>query len=907
MRAKHRVVTVKLINSQLDMWMGSDQLGRLSLVIGCTDGIAQNWLVNKRDELAKLRAAGHITDPLVSEWVEVQQQFITEMSKGVTPTLYEQQLRDLRLKDDDGKLDPSAFIRRFNEITTRLYPPGSWAIESDRSRMLATIFDDRVQTGGDKVLWEKMQEWLWSKGQPKGMRQLDVCQKALLEAWGLLQVTRDGRNRSYGGARRNPWQRDEKKKALPLPPSSASTSHHANAVAARTNDLLLGANDDSSQSENGQLGTQELAAVAQAGRGRREGRGGRNPHLSPALVEQLRNNGLCLSCYKPGHYSRQCTATPANRPPTSDELKVEGRPEVERQLSRPDLVNHPPLATPNPFAAVSSDDDDFVHGKEEREETGNREEAVQVVTISSVKDRKVESVMPTAGEVDAIKCNDVLVDGGASASFVRREWAVRHRLPITKLKEKVTVIVADTAKHSVTEGVVVERLTVNGSTASITLLVMNELTNAVIAGLDWLIADRVHIGYGPTITWNGTPVTVRGRRQAKAQQPLTTDSASSVTVTTALATESAPSTERQQKEREFLESYRDVFSEQLPIKSDEQRRCAAQFTVELYDPECRPVKPRERKMNPMKVQAAKEWVRAELAAGRMEPSSSEWSSQIVFVKKDDSATTPLRPCGDYTSLNDRTKKDAYRLPLMEQLIDRLGEWKPTVFSKLDATKGFNQIPVHPDSRHFLAISTPDGLYQPTVMPFGVTNAPAVFQREMERVLQPFVDEGVIVFVDDILLFTATVEEHERLLERLLQRIRSEGYALHPKKCELFRNEVVFLGHRVNAEGIAVQQRKIEAVKQWPVPQSQTEVRRFLGFANFYHKFINGFASIAPSHYFDREGCSMAMGIRTAASLRTASRCVVLLRGLSTRRPLEAVHPPMRRLRLRSRSHPQSAT
>ena len=469
---------------------------------------------------------------------------------------------------------------------------------------------------------------------------------------------------------------------------------------------------------------------------------------------------------------------------------------------------------------------------------------MQVVTISSVKDRKVESVMPTAGEVDAIKCNDVLVDGGASASFVRREWAVRHRLPITKLKEKVTVIVADTAKHSVTEGVVVERLTVNGSTASITLLVMNELTNAVIAGLDWLIAARVHIGYGPTITWNGTPVTVRGRRQAKAQQPLTTDSASSVTVTTALATESAPSTKRQQKEREFLESYRDVFSEQLPIKSDEQRRRAAQFTVELYDPECRPVKQRERKMTPMKVQAAKEWVRAELAAGRMEPSSSEWSSQIVFVKKDDSATTPLRPCGDYTSLNDRTKKDAYRLPLMEQLIDRLGEWKSTVFSKLDATKGFNQIPVHPDSRHFLAISTPDGLYQPTVMPFGVTNAPAVFQREMERVLQPFVDEGVIVFVDDILLFTATVEEHECLLERLLQRIRSEGYALHPKKCELFRNEVVFLGHRVNAEGIAEQQRKIEAVKQWPVPQSQTEVRRFLGFANFYHKFINGFASIA---------------------------------------------------------------
>ena len=470
--------------------------------------------------------------------------------------------------------------------------------------------------------------------------------------------------------------------------------------------------------------------------------------------------------------------------------------------------------------------------------------------ISSVKRRKGESPMLMAGHVDTITCSDMLIDTGATASFVRRGWAAKCRLPVERLRGEVSVTVADRGKTSVCDGVAVGRLVVNGSAAACTLLVMDDLTNDVIVGLDWLRAARVTIGLGPTIQWNGVPVVVGERLQANASKQL---AANSTTPTSAAGSETVAATVRlsaptvavrQQKEREFLESYRDVFSEQLPIKTDEQRKRAAQFKVELYDPGCRPVKQRERKMTPMKIQAAKEWVRTEVAAGRMEPSSSEWSSQLVFVKKDDSATTPLRPCGDYIPLNDRTKKDAYRLPLMEQLIDSVGEWKARVFSKLDATKGFNQIPVHPDSRHLLAISTPDGLYQPTVMPFGVTNAPSVFQREMERVLARLQDEGVRVFVDDVLLFTTTLDEHERLLERVLGRMRSEGYALHPKKCELFRDEVVFLGHRISAEGVAVQQRKIEAVRDWPAPRTQTEVRSFLGFANFYHKFVNGYAHIA---------------------------------------------------------------
>ena len=167
-----------------------------------------------------------------------------------------------------------------------------------------------------------------------------------------------------------------------------------------------------------------------------------------------------------------------------------------------------------------------------------------------------------------------------------------------------------------------------------------------------------------------------------------------------------------------------------------------------------------------------------------------------------------------------------------------------IFSKMDLLKGFWQIPVKEGSRPYLAFATPLGLKQPTGMPFGIRNAPAVFQREMQRVLKDRLYKGVMVYIDDILIYSATASEHEELVEWVLKRLQDEGYYAHPDKCEFFREEVEFLGHVISAGGVAVQQHKVQRVREWPVPQTKRDVKSFLGMTGYYRKFIESYSRVA---------------------------------------------------------------
>src|ERR1700761_6766507 len=200
------------------------------------------------------------------------------------------------------------------------------------------------------------------------------------------------------------------------------------------------------------------------------------------------------------------------------------------------------------------------------------------------------------------------------------------------------------------------------------------------------------------------------------------------------------------------------------------------------------------------------------------------------------------PCWDYRLVNDRLVGDAHPLPLPENLFDALQGSK--VFSKLDLTKGFWQIPLDEKSRAILAMSTPLGLMEPLFMPFGMKNAPAVFQREMQRVLRDKLGKGVIVFIDDILIYCETVDEHEELVVWVLSRLEEEGYYANPEKCFFFQREVSFLGHLVSDMGIAVQQHNVKAVNDWAAPTSRKEVRVFLGLTGYYRKFIPQYSQIA---------------------------------------------------------------
>ena len=296
--------------------------------------------------------------------------------------------------------------------------------------------------------------------------------------------------------------------------------------------------------------------------------------------------------------------------------------------------------------------------------------------------------------------------------------------------------------------------------------------------------------------------------------------------------------------RQVLQRHSRVFTEVLPVKTAEQIAQSKQFSIVLIGDSVRPVKQRERRLSPAEIEAATQWVREEVAAGRMEPSSSEWAAQLVIVPKrnEKGEVNGWRICGDYRNLNAVTKADAEPLPLMQTVFDQLAGMQ--YFSKLDLLKGFNQIPVEKQSRELMAVSTPAGLYQPTVMPFGVKNAPGSFQREMRRVLSGRLNKGVYVFIDDIIVYSRTESEHIELIDWVLTRLEAEGYFAHPGKCQFLRDEVNFLGHVVSRAGVSMQQHKVAAISKWPVLQSVKDVRAFLGLAGFYRRFVQGFSRIA---------------------------------------------------------------
>ncbi|GJT82017.1 putative reverse transcriptase domain-containing protein [Tanacetum coccineum] len=225
--------------------------------------------------------------------------------------------------------------------------------------------------------------------------------------------------------------------------------------------------------------------------------------------------------------------------------------------------------------------------------------------------------------------------------------------------------------------------------------------------------------------------------------------------------------------------------------------------------------------------------------GFIRPSSSPWGAPVLFVKKKDGA---MRMCIDYRELNKLTIKNRYPLPRIDDLFDQLQG--ACCFSKIDLRSGYHQLRVHEDDIPKTAFRTRYGHFEFTVMPFGLTNAPAIFMDLMNRVCKPYLDKFVIVFIDDILIYSKSEKDHEHHLRTILGLLKKEKLFAKFSKCEFWLKEVQFLGHVVNQEGIHVDPSKIEAVKNWKAPESPTEIRSFLGLAGYYRRFIENFSKIA---------------------------------------------------------------
>ncbi|GJZ04971.1 putative reverse transcriptase domain-containing protein [Tanacetum coccineum] len=227
--------------------------------------------------------------------------------------------------------------------------------------------------------------------------------------------------------------------------------------------------------------------------------------------------------------------------------------------------------------------------------------------------------------------------------------------------------------------------------------------------------------------------------------------------------------------------------------------------------------------------------------GFIRPSTSPWGAPILFVKKKDGS---FRMCIDYQELNKLTIKNRYPLPRIDDLFDQLQG--SSVYSKIDLRSGYHQLRVRDEDIPKTAFRTRYGHYEFQVMPFGLTNAPAVFMDLMNRVCKPYLDKFVIVFIDDILIYSRNKEEHADHLRIILELLKKEKLYAKFSKCDFWISIVQFLGHVIDSQGIHVDPAKIEAVKNWASPTTPTEVRQFLGLAGYYRRFIEGFSKIAKS-------------------------------------------------------------
>ncbi|GJS47147.1 putative reverse transcriptase domain-containing protein [Tanacetum coccineum] len=218
---------------------------------------------------------------------------------------------------------------------------------------------------------------------------------------------------------------------------------------------------------------------------------------------------------------------------------------------------------------------------------------------------------------------------------------------------------------------------------------------------------------------------------------------------------------------------------------------------------------------------------------------SPWGAPVLFVKKKDGS---MRLCIDYRELNRITIRNRYPLPRIDDLFDQLQGAK--YFSKIDLRSGYHQLRVREQDISKTAFRTRYGHYEFLVMPFGLTNAPAVFMDLMNRIFHEYLDKFVIVFIDDILVYSKSEEEHERHLRIVLEILRQKKLYAKFSKCEFWLQQVAFLGHIVSADGIIMDPSKVEAITKWPRPTTVTEVRSFLGLAGYYRRFVEGFSRLA---------------------------------------------------------------
>lgn len=288
--------------------------------------------------------------------------------------------------------------------------------------------------------------------------------------------------------------------------------------------------------------------------------------------------------------------------------------------------------------------------------------------------------------------------------------------------------------------------------------------------------------------------------------------------------------------QQLLTEFGDVFPDQLPASLPPRRQI--NHSIQLIEGH-KPPTTSPYKMNTVELLELKKQLTELLKQGFIRPSTSSYASGCLFVTKKDNSK---RLCIDYRKINTLTVKQKYPIPDIAVLLEQLQG--STVFSKIDLRQGYHQVLMEPSSIPYTSFVTRYGQFEWTVLPFGLSEAPSTFMSLLQSIFFDLLDSCIIVYLDDLCIYSKSIEEHTHHLRLVLNRLRQHRLFAKLSKCEFYQSSITFLGHRVTAAGIKPEQEKVDSIVKWPIPNNKREVQQFVGLANFYRRFVNSFSQIS---------------------------------------------------------------
>jgi hypothetical protein len=414
----------------------------------------------------------------------------------------------------------------------------------------------------------------------------------------------------------------------------------------------------------------------------------------------------------------------------------------------------------------------------------------------------------------------ILFDSGASHTFISKKFVEKHCIPYTESREGFKI--HSPGGQIFTKEVAYQvPVTLAGRDFPTKMIVLKGQDIDVILGMNWLAQHKavlntdmrtIRLSYGQEEILLSIPIAIPARPIGRINEAIIPEIKDILVVC----------------------EFPDVFPEDLPGLPPERD---VEFVIELK-PGTAPISRRSYRMPPNELAEHKTQLQDLVEKGFIRPSSSPWGCPTIFVKKKDQT---LRMCVDYRPLNEVTIKNKYPLPRIDTLFDQLTGAR--VFSKIDLRSGYHQIRIRPEDIPKTAFTTRYGLFEYLVMSFGLTNAPVHFTYLMNSVFMPELDKFVVVFIDDILLYSKNEEEHAQHLRIVLTRLREHRLYAKFSKCAFWLEEIQFLGHVLSARGIVVDPSKVKDILEWKPPTTVHQVRSFLGLAGYYRRFIPDFSKL----------------------------------------------------------------